>query len=283
MFLFVSGLGALIFWETRHRSPVVNFRPLMERNFAVSSLIIFCAFGVLYATSTLTPAMLQALFGYDAYRAGLVLSPAGFFSVTMLVVVGGLIGRGVDARWLITGGLLTLGAGSYWMSLKNLDMSPWDVVWPRVVLIIGLSLIFAPINVAAYLYTPKALRGAAVGLFALLRNEGGSVGVSMSQTIQERREQIHALRLNEHLDPFNPAVTDFMQQTKAFFLQQTGDPVLSTQLALKSLDGLRNQQASSLAYFDCFWLFAIMAFCLALLVPLMKRSVAEKGAHLAAD
>jgi DHA2 family multidrug resistance protein len=281
--LFVVGLGSLIFWETRHRSPVVNFRPLLERNFAVSCVIIFCAFGVLYGTSTETPALLQSLFGYDAYHAGLVLSPAGIFSVMMLVVVGGLLGRGVDARWLITAGLLTMGAGNYWMSLKNLEISPWDVVWPRVVIIVGLSLIFAPLNVAAYLYTPKALRGAAVGLFALLRNEGGSVGTSMAQTLQERREEFHGLRLNEHLDAFNPAVTDFMQQAKAFFLQQTGDPALSAQMALKSLDGLRLQQASSLGYFDCFWAFAVLGVSLAFLVPLMKRSVAEKGAHIAAD
>ena len=79
-------------------NPVVNFRPLAERNFAVSCIIIFCAFGVLYGTSTTLPALLQSLFGYDAYHSGLVLSPAGLFSVMMLLVVGTLLGRGVDAR-----------------------------------------------------------------------------------------------------------------------------------------------------------------------------------------
>ena len=78
------------------------------------------------------------------------------------------------------------------MSQLNLDISPWQVVWPRVVLIVGLSMIFAPLNVAAFMYTPQHLRAAAVGLFALLRNEGGSVGTSMAQTFQERREQFHA-------------------------------------------------------------------------------------------
>ena len=281
--LFVLALGGLIFWETRQPSPVVNFRPLRERNFAVSCVIIFCAFGVLYGTSTSTPGMLQSLFGYDAFHAGLVMSPSGFFSVTMMLVVGALLGRHLDARKLIFTGLLTLGVGNYWMSKMNLEISPWDVVWPRVVMMIGLSMIFAPINVAAYLYTPKELRGAAVGLFALLRNEGGSVGTTMAQTLQERREQFHALRLNEHLDPFNPAVTSFLQQSRATFLQQTGDPAMSAQMALGSLDGIRQQSASALGYFDCFWSFAALAFALAFLVLLMKRSVAEKGAHVAAE
>ena len=77
-----------------------------------------------------------------------------------------------------------MAAGNYWMALMNLDISPWQVIWPRVVLIVGLSMIFAPINVAAFKYTPAHLRGAAVGLFALLRNEGGSVGTSMAQTLE---------------------------------------------------------------------------------------------------
>ena len=87
-----------------------------------------------------------------------------------------------------------MAAGNYWMALMNLYISPWQVIWPRVVLIVGLSMIFASLNVAAFMYTPTHLRGAAVGLFALLRNEGGSVGTSMAQTIQQRREQFHTAR-----------------------------------------------------------------------------------------
>jgi DHA2 family multidrug resistance protein len=96
-----------------------------------------------------------------------------------------------------------------------------------------LGLIFAPLNVAAFMYTPRHLRGAAVGLLALLRNEGGSVGTSMAQTIQERREQFHLSRLGEFLDPFNPAVTSFLEQARAFFYQQSGDAAGSQQKALR--------------------------------------------------
>ena len=59
-----------------------------------------------------------------------------------------------------------MAVGNYWMSQLNLDISPWQVVWPRVVLIVGLSICFAPLNVAAYIYTPEELRGAAVGLLS---------------------------------------------------------------------------------------------------------------------
>jgi DHA2 family multidrug resistance protein len=200
-----------------------------------------------------------------------------------IAVGGALLGRGVDARWLIAGGLLIVAAGNFWMSQLNLNISPRQVVWPRVVMVAGLGFVFAPINVAAYLYIPRSLRGAAVGLMSLLRNEGGSVGTSMGQTITERREIFHALRLNENLDPLNPAVNSYVAQAQPGFLQQTGDPAAAQQMTWQSLDNLRTQQASALSYFDCFLIFALVAVALAFLVLLMKRSVAEKGAHIAAE
>jgi DHA2 family multidrug resistance protein len=262
---------------------VVNFRPLQERNFSSCCLIIFCAFAVLYASTKSLPGLLQSLFGYDALNSGLVMSPAGFFAVVAMPVVGFVLGRGTDARWVIAAGLLVMAAGNYWMSQLNLEISPGQVVWPRVVLVLGLSICFAPANVAAYLYTPLALRGAAVGLLSLLRNEGGSVGVSMAQTLQERRDQFHILRLGESLDPFNPAVTSFLEQARGVFLQQSGDPVAAQQLAWQALENLRQQQASALAYFDVFWLSAVVTLVLVPVVLLMRRSVAEKGAHIGGE
>ena len=228
-----------------HRRPRGQFPPVGERNFAACCIIIFGAYAVLYGASTLLPGLLQSLFGYNALQAGLVLSPAGFFAILTLPVVAFALGRRTDARWIIVVGLLLMAAGNYWMSQLNLDISPGQVVWPRVVMIVGLSICFAPINVAAYLYTPMELRGAAVGLFSLLRNEGGSVGTSLSQALQERREQFHSLRLGEYLDPFNTAVRSFIEGTRGLFMQQTGDPVLSQELAWQA-ENLRDQQASSL-------------------------------------
>ena len=276
---FAVGLVALIFWELRHRHPVVNFRALGERNFAACCLTIFCAYLALYAVSTSLPGLLQSLFGYDALSSGLVMSPAGIAAVLAMPIVGRLLGLGTDARWLIAVGLLIMAAGNYWMSQLNLDISPGQVVWPRVLVVAGLAVCFAPANVAAYLYTPLALRGAAVGLLSLLRNEGGSVGTSLAQTFQERRDQFHTLRLGESLDPFNPAVASFLEQARGRFLQQTGDPVAAQQLAWQALENLRQQQASSLAYFDTFWMMAVLTFAVAFAVLLMKRSVAEKGSH----
>ncbi len=211
------------------------------------------------------------------------MSPGGFFALLAMPVVGIALGRGLDGRWLIAGGLLAMTAGNYWMSQLNLDISPGQVIWPRVVLVAGLAICFAPANVAAYLYIPRELRGAAVGLLSLLRSEGGSVGTSSAQAIQERRDQFHSLRLGEYLDPFNAAAQSFIGRAQSLFQQQTADPVAAKQLALQGLEKLRQQQASALAYFDVFWLLAALTLALVVVVLFMKRSVAEKGAHIGAD
>ena len=281
--LFVASLAALVYRELRIEHPVVNLRPLASRNFVACSIIIFCAYGILYGASTSLPALLQSLFGYDAYVSGLVLSPAGFFAICVLLVVSRLMSWGADARWLIAGGLAVMAAGNFWMSQMNLEISPGMVIWPRVVLIAGLSMIFAPINVAAFAETPRHLRGAAVGLFALLRNEGGSVGTSLAQTMEIRREQFHTERLGEFLDPLNAAATSFQSQAQSYFFAHNGDPALSQQMGWQALADLRHQQAASLAYFDDFWLFAALSAALLACVLLMKRSVAEKGALVGAE
>jgi MFS transporter, DHA2 family, multidrug resistance protein len=227
--------------------------------------------------------LLQSLFGYDATTSGMVLSPAGLFAVMKLVVVGVSLSRGVDARYLMAAGLITMGIGNYWTSGRTLEVSPWQVVWPRVVVTAGLSMVFAPLNVAAFLYIPKELRAAAVGLLALLRNEGGSVGTSIAKTIHERRDQFHSLRLGEYLDSLNPTVNSFLEQAQSYLLQLSGDPVAARQMALQLLENLRQQQSSALAYFDIFVALAALSVPLVALVFMMKRSVAQKGAHVAAE
>ena len=281
--LFFVGLGLLIFRELRVASPIINFRVLGERNLTMCCVILFFTFAVVYGASIALPMMLQELFGYDALRAGLAMSPSGASSLAAMVVAGALLGWRLDARWLVAAGLVAMVAASYWMARMNLEISIGQVIWPRMLLTLGIGLVFAPASVAAYKYIPVHLRGAAVGLCSLLRVEGGSVGTSMAQTFQERRLPFHTARVNEFLDPLNPHVNTFLEQSRAFFYQQTGDPAGSQLGALQVLDDLRQQQAAGMAFLDVFWLCAVVSAALLVLVLLMKRSVAEKGEHIGAE
>src|SRR5205085_9127792 len=106
---------------------------------------------------------------------------------------------------------------------------------------------------------------------------------SLAKTVHERREQLHTLRLNEHLDAFNPAVNQVVLQGQEYFLRATGDPVHSRQMAIDVLEKARTRQAMSLAFFDIFFVLAVVGLGVMLLILMMQRSVAEKGAHVAAE
>lgn len=74
------------------------------------------------------------------------LSNQGIFAVLMMIVVGAALARWVDARYWMAGGLITMSLGNYWMALQNLDFGPWQVVWPRVVVIAGLSMLMGAVD-----------------------------------------------------------------------------------------------------------------------------------------
>jgi DHA2 family multidrug resistance protein len=152
-----------------------------------------------------------------------------------------------------------------------------------MLVMLGIGLVFAPISVAAYKYIPPELRAAAVGLLSLLRTEGGSVGTSMSKIIQDRRDQFHLSRIVETLNPLNSHVREYLERTRAFFFQRIGDPVRSQLIGLQTLDDQRQQQAAAFAYFDVFFLCAVLSIALVILVLFMKRSVAEKGEHIGGE
>ena len=195
-----AALVAVVFWEMRHPAPIVNLRLFRDRNFAAASVCVFCAFGVLYGSNVLLPQMLQTLMGYSALNAGLVLSPAGFVTMLEMPVIGILLSRGVDARKMIVAGLLTVAVASLWMSGLNLGVSPGMVVSPRNFQTLGAGLMFVPLNMVAYAFIPKDQTNNASGLFSLVRNEGSSIGVALTNTLLQRRTQFHQFRLTEHIN-----------------------------------------------------------------------------------
>ncbi len=279
----VVGLVGIVVWERRHPAPILDLRPFADRNFAASSVVAYVVFVIVYASTVLMPSMVQTLFGYNAVWSGLVMSPAGLFSIPAMALVGYLIGKKVDARWLVALGACLMAAGSYWFALLNLEVSPGQLVWPRVVQQVGTATLFAPLSVAAYLYLPKELRGAASGIFAFLRNEGGSAGTSLGNTLVTRRTPFHTDRLVERLTPYNTTFNEAMQSLQASFFRVTGDPEGSRLMALQAIDDMRRQQGAAMAYLDTFWLMAVLSLATIPLVLLMRKSVAEEGTHIGAE
>ncbi len=272
----VVGLTAFVIWELRHPNPMVNLRLLGERNFLATLLILYISFAALYGSNVVTPQMLQELFGYDAFRAGLVLSPSAFFTMAMMPVVGFLLGRKVDARYIIPFGIICVAGSAYWQAHLNLYTSPFMFIEPRCLQMLGMGMLFVPLSTAAYLHLPPSQVNNAAGLFNMVRNEGSSLGIAIVTVLSDRRTQFHQLRLAERVTPLNPAVdrwTDYFAQTRMIrggvtraVAEQQGTGMLSQMVA---------EQARVMAYLDPFWVFTIMALAALPLVLLMKKSVAK--------
>src|SRR5947209_5804491 len=182
MILASIGLAAFVAWEIRHPDPIVNVRLLGERNFLACGAIIYLSFAVLYGANVNLPQMLQELLGYDAFRAGLIMSPGAFFTMAIMPVVGFLIGRKVDTRFIIPVGLVAVSVASFWMTQYTMAASPWALNLPRCLQMAGVGCLFVPLNNSAYLYLPPRQINNATGLFNMLRNEGGSLGIAIVST-----------------------------------------------------------------------------------------------------
>ena len=274
--LAVVALVAAVVWELRHPNPIVNLRLLKDRNFLFCGIVLFCSFGVLFGSTVILPLMLQTLMGYSATQAGLVLSPAGFFTILEMPFIGILLARKLDARWLMVAGMLIISLACFWMSSLNLQVAPSQVIWPRIVQTLGAGLLIVPLNTAAYLYVSKDQTNNASGLFNLIRNEGSSIGLALTTTLLTRYTQFHQNRLVEHINPLNPLATSALKQISQ--IGGPGDTVTGSRQGLALMYELVKAQALALSYLDMFRLFAVASLAVIPLVFLMRRSVAKDGA-----
>ena len=137
------------------------------------------------------------------------------------------------------------------------------------------SMMFVPLNLAAYAFIPKEQTNNASGLFALVRNEGSSIGVALSNTLLQRRTQFHQSRMIEHISPFNPVSSQWLSGIAGRFQGFASDPVAAQRRGLGTMYRVVQQQAAAVSYLDLFWLFAMLSFAVIPLVLFMKRAKSD--------
>ena len=206
--------------------------------------------------------------GYDATNAGIAVSPAGLVTMIEVPIVGWLLSRGTDARRMIALGIVTITVGTYWLSLGNLNVAERDLVWPRVVQILGLGLTTVPLSTIMFRFLPADQSSNAAGIYALVRNEGGSIGIALSSTFLQRRTQVHQTYLAANLTASNGAVRGAMHAVggaQGFTLADRGYASMAT------LYGQLHRQATLMAYMDQYRMFAYLLLAMLPLVLLLKR------------
>src|SRR6202022_1942242 len=195
IWMFVIGVTCLttaVFWELNHKDPVIDFRLLKVRNFAIANVFYFVFGFGLFASTTMIPQLLQSLYGYRAIDAGLVLGP-GAFVLTLPPPVGAqLVQRGIiHPRILLFGAVLVVGISFLHYSHFNLDTDYRHYALARALQGPGYAFFFVPLSVIAYSQPSPAQNNKASSLTNFFRNWGGSFGIAFITTVSERRQPFH--------------------------------------------------------------------------------------------
>jgi DHA2 family multidrug resistance protein len=252
------------------RTPFIQPRLFRDRNFLVGS-IISAVLGVLvFGAMPLIGIMLQQLLGYPAMLAGLVQAPRGIATMAAMIVAGRLMGK-VDTRFLLMAGMISTGSGYFLMSQLSLQADKIDVIVAGIVMAVGSGLIFVPLSTIVFSTLDPRLRNEGAAVFALVRNIGTSIGISLLQVMTLRNAAAVQSRLGEGVRPDNPVF--------AFGLP---DFDFSAPFTLAGMNGEVARQAMMVAYDDAFWLLFLLSAAL-LPVALLMRAPRSAPKDKSAD
>jgi DHA2 family multidrug resistance protein len=234
---------------------------------------------ILLATTQFLPQLVQQNFGYTATWAGLVLSPGGVVTMVMMFVVGRLASK-VQPKYLIIAGAVFIALSMYDMTNVYGDLGFWFMARSRMLLGVGLPLIFIPIMTASYDGIPQSKTDQASALINAARNTGGSIGVSLVSNVLAHRSQFHQSRLVEQVVPSSQQYQDTLQQITNYFSAHGSSLAQAHDQGVQWIGQQVQAQASFLAYVDAFW--ALMLISLAAVpLALALRNVKLGGpAHL---
>lgn len=271
----VVGLIAFVFWELRHRHPIVELSLLKSTNFAIGNfLMLFLGF-VLLGSTVLLPEFAQEILGYTATQAGLVISPGGFALIILMPLVGFLSSK-IDPRLLIAFGLITCAASLLRMTYLDTSTDYSTLAWARFYQAFGLAFLFIPINSLAYQELSPTKSSNASAIINMTRNVGGSMGISVVTTILSRRAQIHQNILTQHItstgSTYQQAVHG-IQQHLQYTMSSSADALRQAQRVIYQ-EIL--QQAQLLAYIDDFRFLAILFFLLVPILAFMHKPTKSK-------
>jgi DHA2 family multidrug resistance protein len=272
----VLALVFLVFWEWRHKDPIIDLHLFRNRTFAAANFLMFMLGFALLGSTLLLPLFMQTLLGYTAEQSGLALMPGGFTIMLAMPLVGFLLSR-YSPRWLMLFGLSMLSFSLFHMTGFDLGVDFHTVTMARVYQALGLAFLFVPINTAAYSGLPRDKNNAASGLMNLARNIGGSVGISFVATGLARRAQVHQVQLVENLNPANPQFQSVLRGlTGVFSGAGPGSGGSSAQQhAYAMLQANVIREATMLAYIDNFWVLGVVIGCLIPCVFLIKKAKAS--------
>ena len=279
VFAILSAIGIIggILWEllgTDH--PIVDLPLLRERSFAFTNLMMFVTMFVLLTTTQLLPQFVQEILPYDATKAGLLLMPGGLVLMALMPLVGFLV-RKDQPKYLIAFGFLVCALAMYHLAGFEPGASFKALALARVLQAVGLAFLFVPIQTIAYANLPQEKSNNASALINLMRNLGGSVGISLGTTLLARRAQVHQDRLVAHLTPtalpFQTVLHDLASRLHSMGLDSATALKRATAVLARNME----LQAAMLSYLDIFMVLMYGSLIAAALTTFLRKIKLGRG------
>jgi DHA2 family multidrug resistance protein len=274
--LFVGGMAALIWWEWRHKNPLINVKLFRFKNFAICCFLMMLVGGVLNANTVLQPQFMQLLLGWTATTAGLALTAGGVALLFVMPMAGYATGK-VSARTLtVIGFILFILSFRYAAEVTTLDMSFATASWLRVVQMLPIPFCFISITTAAYVGMPKEQSNQVAGLINFARNIGGSILIAVTNAQVTSRAMWHQQHLQSTMTSASIGFQQHAEALTGFLGSRFGDPN-SGGMALAAIYNQLNMQAQMQGYQDVYMELSWMSVGLVALAFLLNKNKPGAG------
>ena len=265
----IAGLGFYLFviHSLTARAPLFSLELFKDANFRSTCIASLVVMGAMYSSMALVPPMIQNLYGYPVFHAGMIMMPRGIGAFISMVLAGRLVSR-IDARILMGIGMFLIAVSFWMMSRFALVMGAGPLILSGFVQGLSMGLLFVPMTTIAFATLPTRFRVQGTTMSNLIRNVGGAVGISLLQLIFVNNMQVARSSLVRNVSPDNPLVHQMM-------------PGGATPLGVTIINGMAAQQSAFIAYIDDFRLMAVVVLCMIPMLLFMRvprTAVAPAGA-----
>ena len=276
----VIGLLLFIWRETTTDHPIVNFKIMRHRSFAVGMFTSFVLGFGLYGSVFVFPIFCQNLLGFSPLQTGELLFPGGLCTIVMMPFIGIMLKKNVPAQFMATIGMFLFFVFCAMLSNSTLQSGTSDFFLPLMVRGVGMALLFVPLTTLAIQDLKGAEIGQGSGLNNMMRQLGGSFGIAALTTLIHIRQGFHRNNLLVNVNEYNTAFTDRFNGFIKNFVAKGYSYLDAKTLALKAIEGTVTKQSLLLTYNDAYWVAGLVMLCS---IPLLYLQRFKKNVQLPID
>jgi DHA2 family multidrug resistance protein len=277
----LSAVG-FIWRELSTDHPVVNFRILKNRSFAIGIVTTFTLGFALYGSVFIFPVFCQNLLGFSAQQTGELLFPGGLATICMMPFVGMMLKKGVPAQLLATGGFFLFFVFTWMLSNSTLESGTSDFFLPLIIRGLGMSILFVPLTTLAIQELHGKDIGQGTGLNNMMRQLGGSFGIAILTTLIHIKSGETRNMLVENINPYNTAYVERHQAQVQGFMSKGNTLYDAQQMANRAMEGTVVKQTLLITYDNLYLIIGVFALCVIPIIylqPFKKKVIMPVDAH----